>query len=180
MKRKFLVFFTLAIVCSLIVSSFLSNIVRAATTGTVAATVTAVIYSVTLDNASGVAFGSVAQSSTKDTTTAGVNDSTNAVNNGSVAEKLNIQAGDSTGGTGWVLNNAAGSEKYTMKSCTTNCDASPTWTSVGIGSSSVYAQLMASVGVGSSTPFDLQVGTPTSTTVTTEQAINITIQAAAP
>ncbi len=178
MKRKFLAFFVIITLCLATVTSFLIRTARAATTGTVAATVTAVIYSVTLDNGNGVAFGSVAQSSTKDTTTAGVNDSTNAVNNGSVAEKLNIMAGNSTGGAGWTLGATAGSETYTMKSCAATCDTTPTWASVGISPS--YAVLSASVGIGSSTPFDLQVGTPTSTTVTTEQSITVTIQAAAP
>lgn len=178
MRKKFFTFFAVAVFCLSTVFLFLTKVVRAATTGTVAATVTAVIYSVSLDNADGVAFGSVAQSSTKDTTTAGVNDSTTATNNGSVAEKLNIKAVNSTGGTGWTLAAAAGSEAYTMKFCTSNCDSSPTWTSVGIDPA--YETLAASVAKDGTQVFDLQVGTPTSTAVTTQQAITVTVQAVAP
>lgn len=131
MIRKFLAFFVIISLCLSVFSPFIIKIVRADTTDTVAATVTAQIYSVSLDNEDGIAFGSIAQSSTKDTTTAGVNDSTTATNNGSVAAKFNIQAADSTGGAGWTLGAAAGSETYTMKSCITTCDSSPEWTSVG-------------------------------------------------
>lgn len=178
MKRKSVIFFIVIVFCSLIVSSYLVKISKAASTGTVAATVTAVIYSVSLDNGDGISFGSIIQSGSADTTTAGVNDSTTATNNGSVTEKLNIKAGNSTGGTGWTLAATAGSEQYTMKSCTSNCDSSPTWASVGIDPS--YATLTASVGTGVTVPFDLQVGTPTSTTVTQQQSITVTVQAVAP
>lgn len=177
MKIKVLTLFAVVALCLSVFSPFLVKIARAASTGTVSATVTAIIYSVSLDNGDGISFGSVAQSSAKDTTTAGVNDSTTAASNGSVPEKLNIKAGNSTGGAGWTLASSAGSEQYTMKSCTSDCDGSPVWTSVGIDPA--YATLVANIGVGSSQPFDLQVGTPTSTTVTDQQSITVTVQATA-
>lgn len=178
MKRKIFTFFAIAALSLLALSPLLVKIAKAATTGTVAATVTAVIYSVSLDNGDGIAFGNVAQNSTQDTTTAGVDDSTTATNNGSVAEKLNIKAGNSTGGAGWTLAGTAGSETYTMKSCVTTCDSSPSWSSVGIDPS--YVTLAASVSVSGTQTFDLQVGTPTSTTETAQQSITVTVQAAAP
>lgn len=150
----------------------------AASTGTVDATVTAQIFSVSLDNSDGIAFGTIATSSTKDTTTAGVDDSTTATNNGSVAAKFNIKAANSTGGAGWTLGATAGSETYTMKFCVTTCDSSPSWSSVGIDPS--YQTLAASVAVSGTQVFDLQVGTPTSTTETTQQAITVTVQAVTP
>lgn len=177
MKRKSFILFAIAALCLLVLSPFLVKIVKAASTGTVAATVTAIIYSVSLDNGDGIAFGAIAVSSTANTT-GGANETTIATNNGSVAEKLNIKAANSTGGTGWTLGATAGSETYTMKSCTADCDGTPTWNSVGIDPS--YATLTASVGIGITQPFDLQVGTPTSTVETTQQSVTVTIQAVAP
>lgn len=152
--------------------------VFAATTGTVAATVTAVIYSVSLDNGDGIAFGSVAQNSTKDTTTGaeGVNDSVTATNNGSVAEKLSIKAGNSTD---WTLDSTnATAEHFTMKYCVTTCDTSPSWVSVGIDPS--YATLVSSVAKDGTQVFDLQIGTPSTTVETGEQSVTVTILAEAP
>lgn len=175
--RKFLSFLLLSIFC-LVATSYIAtsfNTAKAATTGTVAATVTAVIYSVSLDNGDGIAFGSVAQSSTQDTTTAGVDDSTTATNNGSVSEKLSIRAADSTD---WTLGAAAGDETYTMQFCTSDCDGAPSWSDVGISPS--YATLAASVAATGTQAFDLQVGTPTTTVATGEQSITVTILAEAP
>lgn len=175
MKIKLLSFLIVAVSCVLVVSPLLSEVVEAATTGTVAATVTAVIYSVSLDNGDGIAFGSVAQSDTQDTTSNGVNDSTTATNNGSVAEKLSIKAGNSTD---WTLGASAGSETYEMNFCTATCDTTPSWSSVGIHPS--YATLVASVAKDGTQAFDLQIGTPTSTVATGEQAITVTVLAEAP
>ena len=154
--------------------------VVASTTDTVAATITAVIYSVSLDNEDGIAFGTVAQSDTKDTTTGakGVDDSTTATNNGSVAEKLSIKSTNSTGGAGWTLGSDPGSETFGLNFCTSNCDSSPSWSTVGVDPS--YATLIASVAKDGTQVFDLQVETPTSTVVTTQQTITVTVLAEAP
>lgn len=174
MKRKFLVFLTISALCLSTVFPSLVKMVRATDTDTVAATVTAVIYALTVDNES-IAFGSVAQNSTKNTVEVGSETST-VISAGSVAEKISIKAGNSTGGTGWTLADTAASETYTMKSSLGVGSTGP-WTSVGIHPS--YATLTASLGVGSSQPFELQVGTPTTTAVTTEQSITITVMAGA-
>ena len=170
-------FLGISVFCLLVVFSFWAKMTTAVDTDTVAATVTAIIYQVAVEDGS-IAFLTVPTSDTKDTTEGakGVSDSQIATNNSSVAAKLNIKAVDSTGGAGWTLGASAGDETYTMKSCTSGCDGSPVWTSVGIGST--YATLTASVGVGSTQNFDLQVGTPTSTTETNEQTITVTVQAA--
>lgn len=143
-----------------------------------AATVTAIIYSVTLDNGDGIAFGSVGVGSSANTTTGGTHDTTTATNNGSVSEKLSIKASNSTGGAGWTMAAAAGSETYTMESCIANCDASPTWNAFG-ANENTYATLAASVGVGLTQPFDLQIKPPTDTTVTAQQSITVTVMAGA-
>ncbi|MFH0942998.1 MAG: hypothetical protein V1810_02370 [Candidatus Beckwithbacteria bacterium] len=158
-----------------------SKMVKAADTGTVAATVTAIIYSVSLDNGDGIAFSTVGVGSSANTTAGagGVNDSTTATNNGSVSEKLSVKSSNSTGGAGWTMAAAAGSEIYTMKSCITDCDgAAPAWNAFG-ANASTYADLAASVGVGLTQPFDLQIYTPTATTVTAQQSLTVTVMAGA-
>jgi hypothetical protein len=178
MKRKIFIFFAVVILSLLVVPPSLVKVVRADSTDSVAATVTAQIFSVSLDNGDGIAFGTIATSSAQDTTTSGVNDSTTATNDGSVAAKFNIQSTDSTGGAGWTLGAAASSETYTMKFCVTTCDSSPAWNSVGIDPA--YQTLAASVAKDGTQVFDLQVGTPTSTVVTAEQSVTVTIQAVTP
>lgn len=175
MKRKFFTFFAIVALCLSVIFPSLVRMVKAADSDTVAATVTAVIYALTVDNVS-IAFGSVAQNSTKNTVEVG-SETSIVQNTGSVAEKINIRAGNSTGGTGWTLAGTAGSEIYTMKSSLGVGSTGP-WTSVGIDPAN--ATLKASLGVGLTQPFELQVGTPTTTTVTEQQSITITLQAVAP
>lgn len=159
----FLIFFSLTLV----------PLAAADTTGTVTATVTAQNVSVSVSDGA-VSFGTVTTSDTQDTTSGGVDDSQTATNDGNVTEDFSIKATDSTN---WTLDTSAGDETYTMKSCTSDCDGSPTWNAVGIDPS--YQTLSTSVAASGSTTFDLQVGTPTSTTSYTEQTITVTILAAA-
>ncbi len=142
-----------------------------AQTDTVSATVTVQNISVSVSDGS-VAFGTLSTSATKDTTTNGVNDSQTATNDGNITVDFEIKAADTTD---WALGSTAGSETYTMKSCTSNCDTSPTWTSVGISPS--YVDLVTGVTASGNQTFDLQVGTPTSTSKYTEQTITVTVLA---
>jgi hypothetical protein len=148
------------------------TVVRAETTGTVTATVTAQNISVSVDNGDGVDFGTIGVGSTANTTTAGVNDSTTATNNGNVIEDFSVKADDSTN---WNLAATAGSEDYTMQYCVTTCDSSPVWADVGISPS--YVEFDDTVSVSGTSVFDLQVGTPTSTTEYGEQTITVTVLA---
>ena len=145
----------------------------AAETDTVTATVTAVVVSVSVADGN-VAFGAVDQDSTQDTTTNGVNDSQTATNDGSVDLDFSIKAADTAS---WTLGETAGEETYTLDFCTSDCDGNPTWTSVGIDST--YVTLATSVAKDGTQEFDLQVGTPTTTTVVDEQSITVTVQASA-
>jgi len=147
-------------------------LVRAAITANVTATVTAQNISVTLTSDGSVAFGTITTSSTQDTTSSGVNDTETAQNNGNITEDFNIKAGDSTN---WTLAGTADSETYTMDFCTSDCDGTPTWTDVGIDPS--YVTLASGVSASGTQDFDLQVGTPTSTSSYGEQSITVTIQA---
>jgi len=152
--------------------------VRAADTATVTATVSAQNVSVTITTDGSVDFSTINTSSTEDTTSGGVNDTETAQNNGNVTEDFNIKAADSSSsGAGWTLGATADSETYTMKFCTSDCDGSPTWNSVGIDPS--YQTLATGVAASGTQDFDLQVGTPTSTTDYNEQTITVTIQAVA-
>lgn len=147
------------------------TVARAASTGAVTATVTAKNVSLTVTDGS-VAFGTIGVGATANTTSTGVNDSQTATNNGNVEEDFNIRAADSTN---WTLAATAGSEQYTMKSCVTNCDTTPTWTGVGISPS--YVSLSTNVATSGTTVFDLLVGAPTSTTSYGQQTITVTVQA---
>ena len=149
--------------------------VQADETDTVTATVTAEIFSVSLDNADGIAFLTIGVGSSANSTSGGVNDSTTATNIGSVPAKINVKAGNSTN---WTLDTSPASETYAMEFCVTNCDVSPSWATVGVNPA--YATLVASVGVGSTQIFDLQVKAPTGTTATGEQTITVTVQAVTP
>jgi hypothetical protein len=145
---------------------------QAGSTAEVTATVTAQNISVGLTSDGAVAFGTINLSSTKDTTTAGVNDSETAQNDGNITENFNIKAGNTAA---WTLAATAAANQYTMKSCITDCDSAPTWTAVGIDPS--YVTLASGVTSTSSQTFDLQVGTPTSSASYTVQTITVTIQA---
>ncbi|MFH1827006.1 MAG: hypothetical protein ABH812_01060 [bacterium] len=173
MKRVFFLFlFLIGLVFIVVLNA------KAATTAAVTATVTAQSVSITLTSDGAVAFLTIGTSATKDTTTAGVDDSETAQNNGNVTEDISIKAANSTSsGAGWTLGGTAGSETYTMKSCIATCDTTPTWTAVGIDPS--YVTLVAGVAASGTQVFDLQVGTPTSTTDYNQQTITVTLQAAA-
>lgn len=145
--------------------------VYAATTANVTATVTAQNISVSVADG-GVAFGTIGLSSTADTTTTGVNDSQTATNDGNISEQFNIKAGNTTG---WTLAATAGSNQYAMKFCKTTCDTTPTWTAVGIDPS--YATLATGIAALGTQVFDLQVGSPTTTTDYNQQTITVTVQA---
>lgn len=149
----------------------LAPVANAGVTAAVTATVTAQSISVGVDD-SDIEFGVVTTSSTEDTTTSGIDTSITATNDGNIVEDFNIMSGDSTN---WTLAASASSETFTMKSCVSDCDGTPTWNAVGIDPS--YVQLANDVATSGTQVFDLQVGTPTSTTSYTQQTITVTIQA---
>lgn len=173
MKNKKLSLFVF-IIFSLVFYNFLVRVVRAATiTDTVEATVKAQNISVTVDNTN-IDFGTIGVGSSANTTGA-ANETSIATNDGNIIEKLNIKA--AIAGTDWTGGTTADDEVYTMGFCVAaDCDASPSWSTVGFVSS--YETLVASIGIGSTQPFDLQIGTPTITAHYTTQTITITVQAA--
>lgn len=144
----------------------------AADTTEVNATVTIQNISLTLTTDGSISFGTIGTSSTEDTTTAGVNDTETVQNNGNVTIDVNIQSEDTDD---WTLANTAGANEFTVKSCITSCDVSPTWSSVGISPS--YATLQSDLTTSSTQPFDIQFGSPTTSSDFTQQTVTITLQA---
>ena len=143
----------------------------AASTATVAATVTVQNISVTVADGS-VAYGTQGTSATVDTTSGGLDDSQTATNNGNITEDLNIKGQNSAN---WTLVATAGADQYFHKFCTSNCDSSPTWTAM----TTSYQQLANAVSGSGTSVFDTQLGTPTSSTNFTQQSVDVTVQAVA-
>lgn len=143
--------------------------IQAADTGDVTATVTAQNISVAVTDGA-VSYGTISTSSTEDTTTAGVNDSQTADNDGNVTEDLNVRGFDTAA---WTLASTAGSEDYTHKFCVSTCDTTPSWTAL----TTSYQQLANDVADTGNQVFDLQIGTPTSTATYTQQTATVTVQA---
>lgn len=152
--------------------------VLAASTGTVAATVTPQNISVTVSDGA-VAYGTLDLSSSKDTTSDGTNDTQTATNDGNVAEDFNIRSTDATGGTTWTLAGSIGANQYKHSFCTSGggspdpCDATPTWTAM----TTSYASLDTNVAAAGTNKFDLKIDTPSSSSDYVQKSITVTIQA---
>ena len=146
----------------------------AATTSTVAATVTPQNISVTVSDGT-VAYGTVDLSSAQDTTASGVNDSQTATNDGTVNEDFNITSTNATGGTAWTLAGTIGADQYKHSFCTSTCDATPTWTAITTAGN--YHALAGTVTPNGTSVFDLKIETPSSTTDYVQKSITVTVQA---
>lgn len=147
----------------------IGGIAMAASTGTVAATVTPMKISVSVSSGT-VSYGTLDLSSTKDTTASGLNDTQTATNDGNVAEDLNIESSNATGGTGWTLAATPGSDQYEHDFST---DSGSTWTPM----STSYAALGTNIAANGTSGFDLKIHTPTSTSDYTQKSITVTVQA---
>jgi hypothetical protein len=150
----------------------------AASTGVVSATVTPQNISVTVSDGS-VAYGTLTPNDTEDTTSAGVNDTQLATNDGNVTEDFNIRSTDATGGTTWTLAGSAGADQFAHSYCNAgsgspdNCDATPTWNAL----STSYNTLATAIAPAGTNRFDLQINTPTSSSDFVEKTITVTVQA---
>lgn len=144
-----------------------------ADTADVTATVTVQNVSVTVTDGS-VNYGTLGTTETEDTANnGGVNDSQTATNNGNVQVDLNIRGANTVN---WTLAAIQGSDQYFHKFCTVDCDGSPTWSALATPG---YTTLATGVAASGSQVFDLQIGTPTSTTNFTQQSATVTVQAVA-
>lgn len=143
---------------------------HAATTATVAATVTVQNVSVS------VADGSVAYGTLATNTSAGTNgsDTQTVTNGGNVAEDFNIRGQNSAN---WTLGASAGVDTYVHQFCTATCGSAPTnYTKL----TTSYAALGAgNVAANGTQTFDTYITTPTSSSVFTQQSVDVTVQAVA-
>ncbi len=141
--------------------------VGAATTGTVAATVTVQNISVSVTDGT-VAYGTLGTGSSADTNPA---DTQTATNNGNITENLNIKGQNSAN---WTLGASAGADTYVHKFCTASCTTPPTnYTALTTN----YQTLAASVVTSGTQTFDLEISTPTTSTNYTQQSVDVTVQA---
>jgi hypothetical protein len=152
------------------------------TTGTI--TATRIIVNVSLTNAvvsvsvsdGNVSYGIVGTGSSKNTTSGGLDNTQTATNDGTIAEDLNIKGQDSAD---WTLAGSAGANQYKHEFCTGGsgspdpCDSSPSWTTM----TTSYQALAINLAVSGTKKFDLKLSTPTSTTSTSQQSVDVTIQA---
>ena len=149
---------------------FFSQLAIAATTATVAATVTVQNVSVSVSS------GTVSYGTLSTNTSAGTNgsDTQTATNNGNVAEDLNITGQNSAN---WTLGNSAGTDTYVHQFCTATCASAPTnYTKLTTSYAALGAGNLAANGTKT---FDLYITTPTSSSVSTQQSVNVTVQAVA-
>ena len=143
---------------------------NAATSANVAATVTVQNVSVSVSSGT-VSYGTLATN-----TSAGTNGSNTQIvtNAGNVAEDFNIRGQNSAN---WTLGSSAGTDTYVHQFCTSTCGTAPTnYTKL----TTSYAVLGAGNVASSSTQnFDLYITTPTSSSVFTQQSVDVTVQAVA-
>ncbi len=157
---------------SLIVSALISTAIPgfAASTGSVTATVTTQNISVAISDGS-ISYGVLGTNATRSTIVADLNDLQTATNDGNVAEDFNIRGQDSAG---WTLAGAAGADQYVHRFCVATCTAPPTNFTALTTSYQLLSNSEAPLGTQT---FDLQINTPTTSTVYTQQSVDVTVQA---
>ena len=157
---------------SLVVSLLFSTKVFAADTGQVAATVT--IQNISLTVSDGIiAYGILAVSTTK--STIALADTQTITNNGNVNQKLSVRGTDSAA---WSLESSIGTDQYVHKFCAATCSTPPTnYTPLTDVS---YTTLAASVAPAGQQTLDLEISTPSTSTVFTAQSVNVSVQASLP
>ncbi|HSD98148.1 MAG TPA: hypothetical protein VLB73_00440 [Patescibacteria group bacterium] len=159
----------LFIVFSIVVVSLFGfvSFAQAATTASVAATVTVQNISVSVSDGS-VTYGTLGVNSS-----AGTNgsDTQTATNNGNVAEDLNIKGQNSAT---WTLANSAASDAYVHQFCVATCGSAPTnYTKL----TTAYQALATNIASNGTQTFDLYITTPTSSSSFTQQSVDVTVQA---
>ncbi len=169
-KKDKVFFVTFCFLFVLLISAFALKI-SAATEATITATVTAQNISVTVDDGA-VTYGTLGVGTSTNTTSGLLNDSQTIVNEGNVTEDFDIRGSNSAN---WTLAGTPDANAYTHEFCTTDCDSSPSWLPLTTSNQTIYT----SKGVGTSSAFDLQLRTPSSTTNYDQQSVNVTVVATA-
>lgn len=169
MKTIFSFLFT-----SLVLSLTFGVVVQAATEGTVTATVTAQNVAVSVSDGT-IAYGTIAVSGTANTTSAGLDDSQTATNDGNVSSDLDIKGQDATGGTAWTLAGTIGSDQYKHDFCITDCDGTPTWVSL----TTTYQTLASGVAASGTQVFDTRISVPSATSDYVQKSVDVMVQISA-
>jgi len=165
MKSKILLF--LFVTCILLTAAF-TQYAYAASTATVTATVTVQNISVSVSSGT-VSYGTLGTNSSAGTN--GSNTQT-ATNNGNVAEDFNIEGQNSAN---WTLDTAnSTTDHYIHRFCTSTCGSAPTnYTAL----TTAYQALASNVATSGTQNFDLYITTPQTSSVFTQQSVNVTVQA---
>lgn len=144
---------------------------RAASTATIAATVTATNLAVSVSDGS-IAFGSVALNTA--TTTANNGETQVVTNDGSNAV-LNVKSGNATGGTTWTLGTSPGSNIFKLEVSTTTGSSYMTLqaTDTYLTASSTFQSLL-------SQNVDFRFTTPTASSDFVQKSLTITVQVTSP
>ena len=147
------------------------QVIFAADTATVAATVTA--QNISLSVADGaVAYGALASNTTKSTCTTELNDLQIITNDGNVAETFNIEGQNSAN---WTLAATAGSDQYVEKFATSTCSTF----SGGTALTTSYVTAATNVAASATSTLNLQINTPNPSTIFTQQSVDVGLQAVA-
>lgn len=136
------------------------------------ATPTTVIISVTLTTDGTISYGITPLGTSKDTTSASLNDTQTFQNNGNVAEDFTIKTSNALGGTSWIINATAGSDLFVHQF---SLNSGSLWTP--FSSADSYQTLLANLAIDATQALDFRLTTPTSSTDYIEKTVTITIQA---
>jgi len=118
-----------------------------------------------------VAYGTLGQNSTKGTHSGDLNDLQTATNDGNVTEDFNIKGQNSTN---WTLGATAATDVYVHQFCTSTCTTPPTnYTAL----TTSYATLATGIAASGNQTFDLYINTPNTSSVFTQQSVDVIIQA---
>lgn len=169
-RKNTIIIYALAVALYGVILVFSAIPGSAAGTGTVAATVTTQNISVAVSDGT-VSYGVLGTNTSKSTIAADLNDLQTATNDGNVNEDFNIRGNNSAS---WTLAAAAGADQYVHRFCTATCTSPPTnFTAL----TTSYQTLSNSETPAGTQTFDLQIVTPTSSTVYTQQSVDVTVQA---
>lgn len=169
MKSKKLI--TVALILLIVFPLVAFKKIMAANSATVAATVTLQNVSVTVSNGT-IAYGTLSVGTSKSTIATDLNNTQVITNNGNVAEDINIKGQNSAN---WTLAASPAADTYTQKFCTASCTVFTNYTALTTN----YQTLATDVGATGTKNLDLQLLTPTSSSVFTSQSVDVSIQAVA-
>jgi|GEM_PF-2182553 len=117
-----------------------------------------------------VAYGIIPADTSKSTCTSELNDAQTVTNDGNVTENFNIRGQNSAN---WTLASTAGNDQYVHSFATSTCSTWPGGTALTTSDQT----LATGVAPGSNITLNLQIHTPTSSSVYTQQSVDVIITA---